>query len=319
MSGLTRAGSTSRKLGIQRDQSTKRYVWADYLQARLEDEKQKSGCSRRLYRRRTGKWIGAICCSTRDHAGSISGRNWRLPRVALEFWRVAAKSGRPSADHDLIEGTFAPVHPHAPSEGTLSNRTALAMVFKLVEAAPGSDASRPWRLPKLILGVNSPIELAAKRRHRLTTATAGPIRCSATARRAIRDSAQSVLILKDDDDFRLLRFVRYQASELCVTPIRDIYNCPGRYAGVGVLVRLYDIQSITVEKERVIAEQFVQSRNQRMVIGNYLGFELSQSFVDLCGTQFHHALHRLFSKRAPGGGRTAAGNSTIQLLSDLTG
>jgi hypothetical protein len=90
---------------------------------------------------------------------------------------------------------------------------------------------------------------------------------------------QSVLTLKYDDDFGLLGFVRHQAGELCVTPIRDVYHRPSRHGCLGMLVRLYDIQSITIEEERMIAE-------------------LSQSFVDLCGTQFHHALHRLFG-RAP--------------------
>jgi transposase-like protein len=55
-----------------------------------------------------------------------------------------------------IESTFATVrHRTIRSKGCLSNRTALAMVFKLVEAA-----QRSWRrldghnqLPKLILGV----------------------------------------------------------------------------------------------------------------------------------------------------------------------
>jgi hypothetical protein len=66
-----------------------------------------------------------------------------------------------------IEGTFATVrHRTIRSKGCLSNRTALAMVFKLVEAA-----QKTWRrldgnnqLPKLILGVKfaDGLEVAAK-------------------------------------------------------------------------------------------------------------------------------------------------------------
>jgi putative transposase len=59
---------------------------------------------------------------------------------------------------DPIERTFATVrHRAIRSKGCLSNRTALAMVFKLLEGAQKS-----WRcldghnqVPKLILGVNS--------------------------------------------------------------------------------------------------------------------------------------------------------------------
>jgi putative transposase len=69
------------------------------------------------------------------------------------------------------------------SKGCLSNRTALAMVFKLVEAAQKS-----WRrldghnrLPKLILGVKfaDGLEVAVKPdRRRPTTAAARPVRSS---------------------------------------------------------------------------------------------------------------------------------------------
>ena len=66
-----------------------------------------------------------------------------------------------------IESTFATVrHRTIRSKGCLSNRTALAMVFKLLEGAQKS-----WRrldghnqLPKLVLGVtfNNGIEVIAK-------------------------------------------------------------------------------------------------------------------------------------------------------------
>jgi len=70
-----------------------------------------------------------------------------------------------------IESTFATVrHRTIRSKGCLSNKTALAMVFKLVEGA-----QRSWRrldghnqLPKLILGVtfNDGMEVIAKQTDR---------------------------------------------------------------------------------------------------------------------------------------------------------
>jgi hypothetical protein len=115
------------------------------------------------------------------------------------------------------------------------------------------------------------IELSPERRESLamiferklgrSTTAASRIRSFGDASSLGRDSAQSVLTLQYDDDFRLLGFVRHQAGKLCVTPIRDIHHSPGRHGCLGVVIRLYDIQSITVEEERVIAEQFVQFRN----------------------------------------------------------
>src|SRR5712664_3316204 len=76
-----------------------------------------------------------------------------------------------------IESTFATVrHRTIRSKGCLSNRTALAMVFKLLEAAQKS-----WRrldghnqLPKLVLGVtfNNGIEVIAKPADRQPTTAA---------------------------------------------------------------------------------------------------------------------------------------------------
>ena len=76
-----------------------------------------------------------------------------------------------------IESTFATVrHRTIRSKGCLSNKTALAMVFKLVEGA-----QRSWRrldghaqLPKLILGVkfSDGLEVAAKSIRQPETAAA---------------------------------------------------------------------------------------------------------------------------------------------------
>ena len=74
----------------------------------------------------------------------------------LAFYDFPAEHWKHLRTTNPIESTFATVrHRTIRSKGCLSNRTALAMVFKLVEAA-----QRSWRrldghalLPKLILGV----------------------------------------------------------------------------------------------------------------------------------------------------------------------
>ena len=74
----------------------------------------------------------------------------------LTFYDFPAEHWKHLRTTNPIESTFATVrHRTIRSKGCLSNRTALAMVFKLVEAAQKS-----WRrldghnqLPKLILGV----------------------------------------------------------------------------------------------------------------------------------------------------------------------
>jgi hypothetical protein len=56
------------------------------------------------------------------------------------------------------------------------------------------------------------------------------------------------------------------------------------------LGRLQDIEPIAVEEESVFPEQIVQLWNDRMVVGNGLGFELAQRSLDLCGSEFHRIL-----------------------------
>ncbi len=76
--------------------------------------------------------------------------------VLLTFYDFPAEHWKHLRTTNPIESTFATVrHRTVRSKGCLSNRTALAMVFKLVETAQNS-----WRrldgnnqLPKLILGV----------------------------------------------------------------------------------------------------------------------------------------------------------------------
>ena len=94
----------------------------------------------------------------------------------LAFYDFPAEHWKHLRTTNPIESTFATVrHRTIRSKGCLSNRTALAMVFKLVEGA-----QKAWRrldghalLPKLILGVKfaNGLEVIAKAND-LQTATA---------------------------------------------------------------------------------------------------------------------------------------------------
>ena len=85
----------------------------------------------------------------------------------LAFYDFPAEHWKHLRTTNPIESTFATVrHRTIRSKGCLSNKTALALVFKLVE-----QAQRHWRrldghtlLPKIILGVKfkDGIEVAAK-------------------------------------------------------------------------------------------------------------------------------------------------------------
>ena len=96
----------------------------------------------------------------------------------LTFYDFPAEHWKHLRTTNPIESTFATVrHRTIRSKGRLSNRTALAMVFKLLEAAQKS-----WRrpdghnqLPKLVLGVKftNGLEVVGKpTNHQLTTAAA---------------------------------------------------------------------------------------------------------------------------------------------------
>ena len=87
--------------------------------------------------------------------------------VLLTFYDFPAEHWKHLRTTNVIESTFATVrHRTIRSKGCLSNRTALAMVFKLIEAAQNN-----WRrldghnqLPKIILGVKftDGLEVVAK-------------------------------------------------------------------------------------------------------------------------------------------------------------
>ena len=88
-------------------------------------------------------------------------------QALLAFYDFPAEHWKHLRTSNPIESTFATVrHRTIRSKGCLSNKTALAMVFKLVDAA-----QKNWRrldghnqLPKLIQGVRftDGIEVAAK-------------------------------------------------------------------------------------------------------------------------------------------------------------
>lgn len=101
------------------------------------------------------KYDKAVECLTKDRD------------VLLAFYDFPAEHWKHLRSTNPIESTFATVrHRTIRSKGCLSNKTALAMVFKLIEAAQKS-----WRcldahnqLPKLITGVkfNDGIEVVAR-------------------------------------------------------------------------------------------------------------------------------------------------------------
>ena len=95
----------------------------------------------------------------------------------LAFYDFPAEHWKHLRTTNPIESTFATVrHRTIRAKGCLSNKTALAMVFKLVEGA-----QRSWRrldgqaqLPKLILGVKfaDGLEVAARATRQPATAAA---------------------------------------------------------------------------------------------------------------------------------------------------
>jgi transposase-like protein len=95
----------------------------------------------------------------------------------LAFYDFPAEHWKHLRTTNPIESTFATVrHRTIRSKGCLSNRTALAMVFKLVEAA-----QQGWRrldghsqLPKILLGVRftNGLEVVAKPTDRQSNAAA---------------------------------------------------------------------------------------------------------------------------------------------------
>ena len=111
------------------------------------DGRDRDGCAcglRRLRRDLGVKYDKAVECLTKDRDALLS------------FYDFPAEHWKHLRTTNVIESAFATVrHRTVRAKGCLSNKTALAMVFKLAEAAEKS-----WRrldghnlLPKLILGV----------------------------------------------------------------------------------------------------------------------------------------------------------------------
>src|SRR5262245_66098522 len=75
-------------------------------------------------------------------------------------------------------------------------------------------------------------------------------------------------------------------------------------SGVNVCLRqlggLDDIEPVAVEEERVVAEQAVELRDDRMLVGNRLRLELAQRSFDFCVSQSHRTLRSVSVPRVCG-------------------
>src|SRR5262245_2797401 len=78
-------------------------------------------------------------------------------------------------------------------------------------------------------------------------------------------------------------FVRLQAIRIGLAPVGEIHDLSRLSTSPSSLGRLYDVESLAVEEERVLPKQAVQLRNHWMVVRNGLALELGQSSFDLCG------------------------------------
>jgi hypothetical protein len=96
-----------------------------------------------------------------------------------------------------------------------------------------------------------------------------------------------MLWFKHDDNVGCLGLVRFQAAAIGIAPTGNIHDHCGLDLRARTLGRLDDVQSVAGEEEGVLAEQFVESGNDGMIVWNSLGIELAQGSFDLCGRQFH--------------------------------
>jgi transposase-like protein len=136
-----------------------------------------TGPARDLDGRDQGRRRSCVRCVHRELPGEIRENGGMSRDGLLTFYDFPAEHWKHLRTTNPIESTFATVrHRTIRSKGCLSNRTALAMVFKLVEAAQKS-----WRrldgnnqLPKLILGVKfaDGLEVVAKPADRQPTTVA---------------------------------------------------------------------------------------------------------------------------------------------------
>ena len=88
----------------------------------------------------------------------------------LAFYDFPAEHWKHLRTTNVIESSFATVrHRTVRSKGCLSNKTALAMIFKLAEAAERRRLNGHNQLPKIILGIrwNRGCQIASSNRCRL--------------------------------------------------------------------------------------------------------------------------------------------------------
>src|SRR5437764_7246774 len=106
----------------------------------------------------------------------------------------------------------------------------------------------------------------------------------------LRPALLSVFGTKCDNDVGRLGLMRRQAGRIRIVPVGKIHDLPRLSSLLCRRGRLHDVESVAIEEEGVIAEQSIQLRNRRMVVGDNLGFELAQRALDQSGIQLHRTL-----------------------------
>ena len=104
------------------------------------------------------KYDKAVECLTKDR------------EALLAFYDFPAEHWKHLRTTNVIESSFATAHHRTVrSKGCLSNKTALAMIFKLAEAAERRRLNGHNQLPKIILGIrwNRGCQIASSNRCRL--------------------------------------------------------------------------------------------------------------------------------------------------------
>src|SRR5262245_33592220 len=126
--------------------------------------------------------------------------------------------------------------------------------------------------------------------------------------RELRRHRGSVRGSKRNDDVGRLRLMRFEPGPTGIAPAGNVHYHRRLAFRLGILGRLDDVQPVAGEEEGMLSKQLVQSRNDRMIVGNSLGVELAQSSFDLFGCQLHHHTPFLLAT----GAATVAGASNIR-------
>src|SRR5438067_9516693 len=115
-------------------------------------------------------------------------------------------------------------------------------------------------------------------------------RVSVTIGLGVRPRTKSpglVLGPERDDDIGRLGLMGLELVRIGVAPVGHIDD-RRRLPSIRSRLRLlHDIESVAVEEESVLPEQSIELRHDRMVLGNGLALELSESSLNLCRSQFH--------------------------------